>query len=73
MGGFGAGALVTAPIAERLIERIGVLQTFAWLGVVYLLVTVACGLFMRNPPDGWRPAGIAPAALSARPLAACRT
>ncbi|HEV7730692.1 MAG TPA: OFA family MFS transporter [Candidatus Binatia bacterium] len=58
VGGFGAGALITAPIAERLIERVGPLSTFAWLGVAYLLVTVACGAFMRNPPDGWRPDGI---------------
>src|SRR6266850_3075069 len=49
VGGFGAGALITAPIAERLIERVGVLPTFAWLGVAYLLVTVACGALMQNP------------------------
>jgi len=29
VGGFGAGALVTAPIATALIERVGVLSTFA--------------------------------------------
>src|SRR4029434_8926520 len=49
VGGFGAGALVTAPIAEWLIERVGVLSTFAWLGVAFLLVTVGCGATMRNP------------------------
>lgn len=63
VGGFGAGALVTAPVAERLIESVGVLRTFAWLGVAYLIVTVACGAFMRNPPDGWRPDGMAPTAV----------
>ena len=35
VGGFGAGALVTAPIATRLIESVGVLRTFAYLGVAY--------------------------------------
>lgn len=65
VGGFGAGALVTAPIAELLIERVGVLSTFAWLGVAFLLVTVACGATMRNPPAGWRPGGSAPAAVPA--------
>ena len=55
VGGFGAGALVTAPIATRLIERVGVLSTFAYLGVAYFLVTVVAGLNMRNPPNGWRP------------------
>ena len=60
VGGFGAGALVTAPIATRLIQSVGVLQTFAYLGVAYLIVTVASGFFMRNPPDGWKPEGWTP-------------
>lgn len=57
VGGFGAGALVTAPVATRLIQTIGVLQTFAYLGVAYLVVTMATGYFMQNPPRGWTPAG----------------
>src|SRR5258705_4885690 len=57
LGGFGAGALVTAPVAERLIQSVGVLTTFAYLGIAYLIVTVVTGLFMRNPPDGWKPEG----------------
>jgi OFA family oxalate/formate antiporter-like MFS transporter len=60
VGGFGAGALVTAPVATRLIQSVGVLQTFAWLGVAYLVVTMATGYFMQNPPDGWKPAGWVP-------------
>src|SRR3954470_7667047 len=40
VGGFGAGALVTAPIATRLIARVGVLSTFAYLGTAYLVMTV---------------------------------
>jgi OFA family oxalate/formate antiporter-like MFS transporter len=55
VGGFGAGALVTAPVATYLIQRYGVLPTFAYLGIAYLIVTVSGGLFMRNPPDGWSP------------------
>jgi OFA family oxalate/formate antiporter-like MFS transporter len=60
VGGFGAGALVTAPIATRLIESVGVLRTFAYLGVAYLIVTVLAGSFMSNPPAGWRPEGWTP-------------
>jgi MFS transporter, OFA family, oxalate/formate antiporter len=55
VGGFGAGALITAPVATRLIQGVGVLSTFAYLGIAYLIVTVVTGLFMRNPPDGWKP------------------
>jgi MFS transporter, OFA family, oxalate/formate antiporter len=62
VAGFGAGALVTAPVATRLIQSVGVLQTFAWLGIAYLVVTMATGYFMQNPPDGWKPAGWTPSA-----------
>jgi OFA family oxalate/formate antiporter-like MFS transporter len=62
VGGFGAGALVTAPVASRLILSIGVLKTFAYLGIAYLIVTVIAGWFMQNPPVGWKPAGWSPSA-----------
>src|SRR6202521_2903058 len=57
VGGFGAGALVTAPLATRLIQSVGVLTIFAYLGVAFLLVTVVSGYFMQNPPEGWTPKG----------------
>jgi OFA family oxalate/formate antiporter-like MFS transporter len=55
VGGFGAGALITAPVATALIQRVGVLSTFSYLGIAYLIVTVLAALFMQNPPDGWKP------------------
>src|ERR1700683_4199721 len=57
VGGFGAGALITAPVATRLIQTVGVLHTFAYLGVAFLIVTVISGAFMQNPPEGWKPQG----------------
>jgi MFS transporter, OFA family, oxalate/formate antiporter len=60
VGGFGAGALITAPVATRLIQSVGVLQTFAYLGIAFLLVSVVTGYFMQNPPAGWQPAGWTP-------------
>jgi OFA family oxalate/formate antiporter-like MFS transporter len=62
VGGFGAGALVTAPVATRLIQSVGVLSTFAYLGIAYLAVAVIAGAFMQNPPDGWKPDGWSPTA-----------
>ena len=62
VGGFGAGALVTAPIATRSIQSVGVLQTFAYLGITYFIFSVAAGFFMRNPPSGYVPAGWTPSA-----------
>ncbi len=60
VGGFGAGALVTAPIATSLIQSVGVLKTFAYLGMAYLIVTVLTGALMQNPPAGWTLPGWTP-------------
>jgi OFA family oxalate/formate antiporter-like MFS transporter len=62
VGGFGAGALITAPVATRLIQSVGVLSTFAYLGIAYLIVTLVSGFFMQNPPDGWKLKGWTPTA-----------
>jgi len=70
VGGFGAGALVTAPVATRLIQSVGVLQTFAYLGVAYLVVVVATGYLMQNPPNGWQPAGWVASATQSKQRAA---
>jgi len=70
VAGFGAGALVTAPIAQQLIVSFGPLRTLAILGVCYLIVVVLGASIMRNPPEGWRPAGWQPSAKQREQLAA---
>jgi OFA family oxalate/formate antiporter-like MFS transporter len=62
VAGFGAGALITAPVATRLIADTGAPATFAVLGVVYLVAVVAAGLLMKNPPPGYVPPGWTPSA-----------
>src|SRR5438552_278435 len=62
VGGFGGGALITAPVATRLIQSVGVLPTFAYLGVAYFVVAIIAALFMQNPPEGWQPEGWTPSA-----------
>jgi OFA family oxalate/formate antiporter-like MFS transporter len=62
VAGFGAGALVTAPVAERLLASVGIPSTFAILGATYLVAVVGAALFMKTAPDGYRPAGWQPAA-----------
>ena len=62
VGGFGAGSLIAAPVAHSLIERVGVLSTFAYLGVAYAIVAVAAASFMCNPPENWHPEGWQPSA-----------
>lgn len=60
VGGFGAGALITAPVATQLIKSSGVATTFLILGVIYLIVVVVTAQFYRAAPSGYRPAGWEP-------------
>ncbi len=62
VAGFGAGALITAPIASRLIVNVGVLKTFAILGIAYFIAVTLSALVMKNPPANYRPAGWTPSA-----------
>jgi len=62
VGGFGAGALVVAPLAARMIVAMGPLPTLMYLGIAYLIVILLAGSLMRNPPVGWKPQGWVPSA-----------
>src|ERR1700756_107177 len=62
VGGFGAGALITAPVATRLIQTVGVLPTFAYLGIAYFIIAIIAASFMQNPPEGYQPPGWTPTA-----------
>ena len=66
VAGFGAGALITAPIASRLIVSVGVLKTFAILGIAYLIAVVVPAFWMTNPPANFRPLGWQPSAAQQR-------
>jgi len=58
----GFGGLIFTPVAEALIKNIGVLKTFAVLGVLFVIVTVIGSLFIKNPPEGFKPKGWTPPA-----------
>jgi MFS transporter, OFA family, oxalate/formate antiporter len=62
VAGFGAGALITAPIATSLIKNVGVMKTFALLGIAYFIAVTAAALFIKDPPQGFAPAGWQPSA-----------
>jgi len=70
VAGFGAGALITAPIANSLIKNIGVLKTFAVLGIAYFIAVTLAALFIKDPPQGFKPAGWVPSAAQTRQRAA---
>ncbi|WAC06832.1 MAG: OFA family MFS transporter [Thermodesulfobacteriota bacterium] len=58
--GFGLSALITAPLARKLIAAHGPLPTFGILGVAFLVITVILAFPLRFPPSGWKPAGWTP-------------
>lgn len=64
VAGFGAGALVTAPIAQRLITSVGVSSTFVILGIAYFAIVMLAATVMRNPPEGYAPPGFRPSRAS---------
>ncbi len=60
VAGFGAGALLTAPIAKVLVQSVGLFPTFRILGILYFVMVVGAALLMKNPPQGWKPEGWEP-------------
>lgn len=58
----GAGGLVFTPIAKGLITSYGVLDTFAIIGILFGALVVGASFFLKNPPEGYKPAGWTPPA-----------
>ncbi len=55
--GFGVSALITAPMAVALIKADGILLTFLYLGLFFLVALVLLSLVFQFPPAGWQPKG----------------
>ncbi len=55
VGGFGFGAVLTAPLAQWLIDKDPSQPTkaFLWLGVAYLVMSLVGASAFRNPPSGY--------------------
>ncbi|MBV8967530.1 MAG: OFA family MFS transporter [Verrucomicrobia bacterium] len=62
VAGFGAGALIAAPVAQSLIQSAGVEKTLGILGAAYLIMVAVGASIMQNPPEGWKPEGWQPSA-----------
>jgi MFS family permease len=64
--GFGGGAMIGAPLADRLMKifatptSVGVWQTFLVLAALYFVSMMLGSLGYRVPADGWKPAGWEP-------------
>lgn len=58
VGGFGFGAVITSPVAQRMIDGIDGYAThptkaFLWLGVAYLVFGLLGASVFKNPPEGY--------------------
>jgi MFS family permease len=64
--GFGGGAMIGAPLADRLMKMfatptsVGVWQTFLVLAAGYFIYMIAGSLGYRLPAEGWKPKGWEP-------------
>jgi OFA family oxalate/formate antiporter-like MFS transporter len=65
VGGYGAGSGVFGPIASALIDRVGWRDTFRILALLFFAMTMIATWLIRNPPDGYRPAGWNPVRMKA--------
>ena len=54
--GFGFAAMLTSPIAQRLIAGVGISNTFYILGLVYFTVMIISAQFIKKPKAGELPA-----------------
>ncbi|MDB5306754.1 MAG: yhjX 1 [Gemmataceae bacterium] len=66
VGGYGGAAIYIAPLARELIREHGLSGSFVALGVLFAVVIVAAGQFLKMPPAGYTPPAAAPST-KARP------
>ncbi|MGJ9383522.1 L-lactate MFS transporter [Salipaludibacillus sp. CF4.18] len=56
--GFGAGALITAPVAASLMGSVGITNTFYILGASYFVLILLGASYIAPPPKDWMPDGM---------------
>jgi OFA family oxalate/formate antiporter-like MFS transporter len=55
--GFGFASLISSPIMVRLINSVGIANTFYILGVIYFILMFSCAQYLAPPEAGWLPKG----------------
>ncbi|WP_226006075.1 L-lactate MFS transporter [Natrinema salinisoli] len=58
--GFGAGALITGPVAQGLMTSLSIPMNFYILGAAYFLAMALGASYIQKPPAGWIPEGMDP-------------
>jgi OFA family oxalate/formate antiporter-like MFS transporter len=78
VGGFGFGAVITSPLAQRMIQGSEDYQryptkVFLWLGIAYLVAGLLGASVFRNPPEGYAVASAAPGAAGSSDAGGAKT
>ena len=63
--GMGGAAIIAAPIANQLIQSIGVADTFVRMGIAYAIISFTCSLFIKVAPKDYMPKSMNAAATAA--------
>ena len=72
--GFGGGALIAAPLSNKLLDTFGdqpadaIAPAFVTLGLIYFTVMTLGAMTVRLPAEGWKPAGWSPETQTKRRL-----
>ncbi len=53
--GFGFASLIAGPVIARLIQAIGISNTFYSMGLTYLCIMLSSALYLAPPTAGWLP------------------
>lgn len=61
-GGFGIGAVIFGPLSAALISNIGILSTFRYEGIAYIIIVGIVAQYITAPPAGYKPDGWEPPA-----------
>ena len=56
VAGFGLASVYIAPLANYLLNSLGIQSTFLVLGIAFMVVVVLLAQLMKNPPPGYKPA-----------------
>ncbi|MDP4121227.1 MAG: OFA family MFS transporter [Bacillota bacterium] len=60
ISGLGFSGLIFTPIMSNIVNKIGALGAFTWIGVAIILISVIGSIFMVNPPQNFVPKGWTP-------------
>ncbi|HBC91519.1 MAG TPA: MFS transporter [Pelotomaculum sp.] len=63
--GYGTGSIVVPPLANSMINSMGIMATFRTLGIAYFIIIAVGSFFVMTAPPGYKPEGWTPPAPSA--------